>query len=125
MPEFRLKSDYQPAGGQPEAIRQLVQGARLGMEEQTMLGVTGAGKTFVMANVIQQLHCTALSGKGLLQDAEGWRLFILFIIFLDGFVNSLEVSVGELLQLDMLYHQCQNIVIVQTCVVEVHQELIC
>ena len=56
MPEFRLKSDYQPAGGQPEAIRQLVQGARLGMEEQTMLGVTGAGKTFVMANVIQQLQ---------------------------------------------------------------------
>ena len=46
MPEFKLKSDYQPAGGQPEAIRQLVQGARLGIEEQTMLGVTGAGKTF-------------------------------------------------------------------------------
>ena len=56
MPEFKLKSDYQPAGGQPEAIRQLVQGARLGIEEQTMLGVTGAGKTFVMANVIQQLQ---------------------------------------------------------------------
>ena len=56
MPEFKLKSDYLPAGGQPEAIRQLVQGARLGIEEQTMLGVTGAGKTFVMANVIQQLQ---------------------------------------------------------------------
>ncbi len=53
MPEFRLKSEYSPAGGQPEAIRQLVQGLQLGMEEQTMLGVTGAGKTFVMANVIQ------------------------------------------------------------------------
>ena len=56
MPEFKLKSDYQPAGGQPEAIEKLVQGLRLGMEEQTMLGVTGAGKTFVMANVIQQMQ---------------------------------------------------------------------
>ena len=56
MPEFRLKSSYQPAGGQPEAIEQLVRGARLGFPEQTMLGVTGAGKTFVMANVIQQLQ---------------------------------------------------------------------
>ena len=56
MPEFRLKSSYQPAGGQPEAIEQLVRGARLGFPEQTMLGVTGAGKTFVMANVIQNLQ---------------------------------------------------------------------
>ena len=56
MPEFRLKSSYQPAGGQPEAIEQLVRGARLGFPELTMLGVTGAGKTFVMANVIQQLQ---------------------------------------------------------------------
>lgn len=56
MPEFKLKSDYRPAGGQPEAIAKLVQGAKLGFPEQTMLGVTGAGKTFVMANVIQQLQ---------------------------------------------------------------------
>ena len=56
MPEFQLQSDYKPAGGQPAAIEQLVRGARLGFEEQTMLGVTGAGKTFVMANVIQQLQ---------------------------------------------------------------------
>ena len=56
MPEFRLKSDYQPAGGQPAAIEALTRGVKLGMEEQTMLGVTGAGKTFVMANVIQNLQ---------------------------------------------------------------------
>ena len=56
MPGFELVSPYQPAGGQPEAIEQLVRGAKLGFEEQTMLGVTGAGKTFVMANVIQQLQ---------------------------------------------------------------------
>lgn len=60
MPEFRLKSEYKPAGGQPEAIEQLVRGVRLGFEEQTMLGVTGAGKTFVMANVIEQLQRPAL-----------------------------------------------------------------
>ena len=56
MPEFRLKSDYQPAGGQPAAIEALTRGVKLGMEEQTMLGVSGAGKTFVMANVIQNLQ---------------------------------------------------------------------
>ena len=56
MPGFELVSPYAPAGGQPQAIEQLVRGAKLGLEEQTMLGVTGAGKTFVMANVIQQLQ---------------------------------------------------------------------
>ena len=55
MPEFELVSDYKPAGGQPEAIEKLVRGVELGFEEQTMMGVTGAGKTFVMANVIQQV----------------------------------------------------------------------
>lgn len=60
MPGFELVSPYQPAGGQPQAIEQLVRGAKLGFPEQTMLGVTGAGKTFVMANVIQQLQRPAL-----------------------------------------------------------------
>ncbi len=55
MPDFKLVSDYKPAGGQPAAIDALVKGVELGMEEQTMLGVTGAGKTFVMANVIQRV----------------------------------------------------------------------
>lgn len=56
MPQFKLKSEYQPAGGQPEAIEKLTMGVKLGFAEQTMLGVTGAGKTFVMANVIQNLQ---------------------------------------------------------------------
>ncbi len=55
MPDFKLCSDYKPAGGQPQAIEALVRGVKLGMEEQTMLGVTGAGKTFVMANIIEQV----------------------------------------------------------------------
>jgi excinuclease ABC subunit B len=53
---FRLKSDYAPAGDQPEAIRQLVEGLRTGLSHQTLLGVTGSGKTFTIANVIQEVQ---------------------------------------------------------------------
>ncbi len=56
MGEFKIKSQFKPAGGQPEAIKQLVKGVELGFAEQTMLGVTGAGKTFVMANIIEQVQ---------------------------------------------------------------------
>ncbi|MBQ2864940.1 MAG: excinuclease ABC subunit UvrB [Clostridia bacterium] len=56
MAEFKIKSNFKPAGGQPQAIEQLVNGVRLGFDEQTMLGVTGAGKTFVMANIIEQVQ---------------------------------------------------------------------
>lgn len=53
--DFKLQSDYQPTGDQPEAIRQLVEGINSGLPAQTLLGVTGSGKTFTMANVIQQV----------------------------------------------------------------------
>ena len=53
---FKLVSKYQPAGDQPKAIRQLVEGIRNGDREQTLLGVTGSGKTFTMANIIAQLN---------------------------------------------------------------------
>lgn len=53
---FELVSEYQPAGDQPEAIRQLVDGLESGLAHQTLLGVTGSGKTFTMANVIQQVN---------------------------------------------------------------------
>ncbi len=52
--EFKINSPYQPAGDQPEAIRQLVEGVNDGERYQTLLGVTGSGKTFTMANVVQQ-----------------------------------------------------------------------
>ncbi len=52
--EFKLTSDFQPTGDQPEAIKQLVNGVNDGDEYQVLLGVTGSGKTFTMANVIQQ-----------------------------------------------------------------------
>ena len=53
---FTLHSPYQPAGDQPNAIRQLVEGINNGEQYQTLLGVTGSGKTFTMANVIQQVQ---------------------------------------------------------------------
>lgn len=54
--EFKLVSDYEPTGDQPEAIKKLVEGFREGNQCQTLLGVTGSGKTFTMANVIQHIR---------------------------------------------------------------------
>lgn len=53
MPKFELMSKYQPTGDQPKAIKQLTDGLKAGIREQTLLGVTGSGKTFTMANIIQ------------------------------------------------------------------------
>ena len=53
---FKLKSDYQPTGDQPEAIRKLVSGVTYGEQSQVLLGVTGSGKTFTIANVIQEVQ---------------------------------------------------------------------
>ncbi len=54
--KFDLKSDYQPMGDQPEAIKKLTKGLHEGEKEQTLLGVTGSGKTFTMANIIQDVQ---------------------------------------------------------------------
>jgi excinuclease ABC subunit B len=54
MAKFKLKSDYKPTGDQPGAIRQLSEGLAEGLHNQTLLGVTGSGKTFTMANIIQE-----------------------------------------------------------------------
>ncbi len=54
--DFKLVSQYKPTGDQPKAIQQLVSGLKKGYKEQTLLGVTGSGKTFTMANVIAQLN---------------------------------------------------------------------
>ena len=53
---FKLHSEYQPTGDQPQAIEKLVKGFKEGNQFETLLGVTGSGKTFTMANVIQQLN---------------------------------------------------------------------
>lgn len=54
--DFKLSSKFQPTGDQPEAIDRLVKGVSSGIKEQTLLGVTGSGKTFTMANVIARLN---------------------------------------------------------------------
>ena len=54
--DFRLHAPYQPTGDQPEAIREMVEGFREGNQMETLLGVTGSGKTYTMANVVQQLQ---------------------------------------------------------------------
>ncbi len=56
MPKFKLVSKYQPTGDQPEAIKKLTEGINKGVHEQTLLGVTGSGKTFTMANIIQNVQ---------------------------------------------------------------------
>ncbi|MBE6339619.1 MAG: excinuclease ABC subunit UvrB [Bacteroidales bacterium] len=54
--EFKIHSEYQPTGDQPQAIRELVEGVNNGAKHQTLLGVTGSGKTFTVANVIKELN---------------------------------------------------------------------
>ena len=56
MPKFEVVSEYTPSGDQPQAIEALSQGIEMGLDEQTLLGVTGSGKTFTMANVIAALN---------------------------------------------------------------------
>ena len=58
--DFNLQSDYLPQGDQPTAINALVDSIRKGNLKQTLLGVTGSGKTFTMANIIQELQRPAL-----------------------------------------------------------------
>jgi excinuclease ABC subunit B len=58
--QFRLQTEYQPTGDQPQAIKTLVAGLERGQKEQTLLGVTGSGKTFTMANIVQQQQVPTL-----------------------------------------------------------------
>ncbi|MBQ3094341.1 MAG: DEAD/DEAH box helicase family protein, partial [Clostridia bacterium] len=56
MDRFELVAPYQPTGDQPEAVQALVNSIQAGHREQTLLGVTGSGKTFTMANIIAQVN---------------------------------------------------------------------
>ncbi|HCY72681.1 MAG TPA: excinuclease ABC subunit B, partial [Rikenellaceae bacterium] len=58
--KFKLESDYKPAGDQPKAIAELTQSLKSGVSDITLLGVTGSGKTFTMAGVIENLQRPAL-----------------------------------------------------------------
>ena len=56
MPEFKIVSDYRPTGDQPQAVDKLVEGVEKGFAHQTLLGVTGSGKTFTMANIVERVQ---------------------------------------------------------------------
>ena len=56
MDHFKLVSEFKPSGDQPEAITSLINGVNWGLREQTLLGVTGSGKTFTMANIIANVN---------------------------------------------------------------------
>jgi excinuclease ABC subunit B len=56
MGNFKLVSDFKPTGDQPEAIEKLIEGIEKGYKDQTLLGVTGSGKTFTMANIIARMN---------------------------------------------------------------------
>jgi excinuclease ABC subunit B len=56
MQKFKLKRQFDPAGDQPQAIAKLVEGVKKGLEHQTLLGVTGSGKTYTVANIIQEIQ---------------------------------------------------------------------
>ncbi len=60
MSSFELVSDFKPTGDQPEAIEALVNGIKNGDRDQTLIGVTGSGKTFTMANIIAQCNRPAI-----------------------------------------------------------------
>ena len=64
MADFDLISDFRPTGDQPLAIDQLSAGIKAGLKHQTLLGVTGSGKTFSMANVVQQIQRPTLVTLG-------------------------------------------------------------
>ena len=56
MEKFKLVSNYKPTGDQPQAIEKLSEGIKNGLKEQVLLGVTGSGKTFTMANIIEKVN---------------------------------------------------------------------
>ena len=61
MDKFELVSPYKPTGDQPEAIKKLTEGVEMGLDEQALLGVTGSGKTFTMANIIANCNRPTLA----------------------------------------------------------------
>ena len=77
MPDFHIVSPYKMAGDQPQAVAKLVEGINNGLEEQTLMGVTGSGKTFTMANIIEQTQRPTLvlaHNKTLAADRKSTRL---------------------------------------------------
>ena len=65
MAEFKVVSEYSPAGDQPQAIAALAEGVEQGLREQVLMGVTGSGKTYTMAKVIEAVQSGTLSEEAI------------------------------------------------------------
>jgi len=79
MPDFKIVSDLRPTGDQPRAIEELIDGLNDGLHRQTLLGVTGSGKTFTMANVIERLNRAALLRIQRVLSPQRDRIFCLLL----------------------------------------------
>ena len=90
MEHFELVSEYAPTGDQPQAIEQLVKGFQEGNQCQTLLGVTGSGKTFTMANVIREFDSCILEKvvAGIDLPAFFVSNFMFYLVVING--NSIE-----------------------------------
>ena len=69
---FKLVSEYKPSGDQPKAIKELVEGVKSGKKNQVLLGATGTGKTFTIANVIKEVTCIELVNLVLNEKSSVW-----------------------------------------------------
>ena len=110
---FKLHSEYKPTGDQPQAIEALVQGFQEGNQFQTLLGVTGSGKTFTMANVIAQLnkptliisHNKTLAAKlyGEFKECSGWTNIFIYpgikLESIDGLITNFHLPKSTLIML--------------------------
>ena len=91
MPKFQVVSDYQPSGDQPQAINALAEGFENGLKEQILLGVTGSGKTFTMAKVIEKVQRPTLvlvHPHNTVQITPAYCLWAAYTHFCDGVQHS-------------------------------------
>ena len=103
--KFQMKTDFKPAGDQPEAIKQLVNGANKDQLSQVLLGVTGSGKTFTMAKVIEKTNRPALilAPNKTSSSSTVWRDEILSFLITQ--LNILYLTMITILQRHMFHDQ--------------------
>ena len=89
--QFELESKYSPSGDQPDAIKKLVEGFQDGLKEQVLLGVTGSGKTFTMANIIKEINCEKILIKPSVSSSSN-GLFVLDNNNFDEIQNAFNIA---------------------------------
>lgn len=103
---FKLISKYKPTGDQPQAIEKLVNGIKKGYKEQTLLGVTGSGKTFTIANIIEQVQKPTI-------------IMIIIKLLQDNYIVNLK-SYFQTMQLNTLFHIMTTINLKRTLPLLIH-----